>query len=48
MHHDIAAAAKLPVPSDVDVKIKDKRAGLKKKLKIRPVASRPAGRKGGR
>lgn len=48
MHDDIKAAAKLPFPADVDVKVKDKRAGLKKKLKIRPVTDRPAGRKAGR
>lgn len=48
MHDDIKAAAKLPFPSDVDVKVKDKRAGLKKKLKIRPVKGPVAGRKAGR
>jgi len=48
MHKDIAAAGKLPFPADVTVKTKDKRSGLKKKLKIRPVTDRPAGRKFGR
>ncbi len=48
MHNDIKAAAKLPFPADVDVKVKDKAKGLKKKLKIRPVKGPVAGRSGGR
>lgn len=46
MHNDIKAAAKLPFPAKVDVKIKD-RSG-KKKLKIRPVKGRDFARKSGR
>lgn len=48
MHDDIKAAAKLPFPAKVDVKVKDDRAGLKKKLKIRPAKGRVNGRNGGR